>query len=106
MSESNNKTKTIPTQAQQLKAADKTKKASSQGKQVSKEQPILKKATMKMMRKVCLGQQSRKCQLNNKSSSSKTKINRKKYNQRSQVFQTDSLKDQRMSFRFKINLKL
>ena len=70
LSELNNNHQTSATQTKQLEAAEKSNTSShDQGKQASKEKPVLKKATLEMMRKDWQKQQQRERQMNNKPSS-------------------------------------
>ena len=80
MSASNNVTKTTTTQTKTPTTAEQTKTTPplNQGSQASKEQPILKQATLEMMRKDWQKQQQRECQLNNKPSFPKTKTSNAK----------------------------
>ena len=74
---------------QQSTTNDKEKSTSSQGqgKQASKEEPVLKKATLEMMRKDWQKQQQRERQMNNKSSSPNT--NKQNKNDKSQKQSTN-----------------
>ena len=78
MSESNNVTKTTTTQTKTSTTAEQMKTTSSlnQGNQASKEQSVLKKATLEMMRKDWQKQQQN--QQNNKPSSPKNKTSNAK----------------------------
>ena len=80
MSESNNVSKTTTTQTKTTTTAEQTKTTSSlnQGNQASKEQPVLKKATLEMMRKDWQKQQQKERQQNNKPSSPKNKTSNAK----------------------------
>ena len=80
MSASNNVTKTTTTQTKTPTTDEQTKTTPplNQGSQASKEQPVLKKATLEMMRKDWQKQQQRERQLNNKPSSPKTKTSNAK----------------------------
>ena len=80
MSASNNVTKTTTTQTKTPTTDEQTKTTPPlyQGSQASKEQPVLKKATLEMMRKDWQKQQQRERQLNNKPSSPKTKTSNAK----------------------------
>ena len=80
MSESNNVTKTKTTQTKTTTTAEQTKTTSSlnQGNQASKEQPVLKKATLEMIRKDWQKQQQKERQQNNKPSSPKNKTSNAK----------------------------
>ena len=80
MSESNNVTKTTTTQTKTTTTAEQMKTTSSlnQGNQASKEQPVLKKATLEMMRKDWQKLQQKERQQNNKPSSPKNKTSNAK----------------------------
>ena len=70
LSEQSNSQQTSATQTKQLEAAENSNTSShDQGKQASKEKPVLKKATLEMMRKDWQRQQQRERQMNNKPSS-------------------------------------
>ena len=83
------KRKTQNSHPQQSATNDKEKSTSSQGqgKQASKEVPVLKKATLEMMRKDWRKQQQRERQMNNKSSSPNT--NKQNKNDKSQKQSTN-----------------
>ena len=111
MSASNNVTKTTTTQTKTPITAEQTKTTQplNQGSQASKEQPILKQATLEMMRKDWQKQQLRECQLNNKplfflKPKHPMQKSHKKHNRTNPLFQTDKRKVQKMSFNFTINL--
>ena len=80
MSESNNVTKTTTTQTKTTTTAEQTKTTSTlnQGNQASKEQPVLKKDTLEMMRKDWQKQPQKERQQNNKPSSPKNKTSNAK----------------------------
>ena len=78
LSETSYDQQTSATQIKQLEAAEKSNTSPhDQGKQASKEKPVLKKATLEMMRKDWQKQQQRERQMNNKPSSNKTSTNTK-----------------------------
>ncbi|MES9994336.1 MAG: hypothetical protein ABW098_20495, partial [Candidatus Thiodiazotropha sp.] len=79
-SEPNNKQQSSTTQTKQVTVTENTNTASapSQGKQTSKEEPVLKNATLEMMRKDWQKQQRRERQLNNKPPSPKANKDKKK----------------------------
>ena len=84
----NQQTSTTQTkQLEQLEAAEKSNTSSpDQGKQASKEKPVLKKTTLEMMRKDWQKQQQRERQMNNKPSSpNKTSANTKDKPQKKQT---------------------
>ena len=87
LSDLSNNQQTSATQTKQLEAADKSNTPShDQGKQASKEKPVLKKATLEMMRKDWQKQQQRERQMNNKPSSpNKTPANKKDKPQKKQT---------------------
>ena len=87
LSDLSNNQQTPAMQAKQLEAAEKSNTSShDQCKQASKEKPVLKKATLEMVRKDWQKQQQRERQMNNKPSSpNKTSANTKDKPQKKQT---------------------
>ena len=101
LSELSNNQQTSATQTKQLEAAEKSNISfRDQGKQASKENPVLKKATLEMMRKDWQKQQQRERQMNNKPSSpNKTSTNTKDKPQKKPNKPNTSNREQKGSMR-------
>ena len=106
LSELSNNQQTSATQTKRLEAAEKSNTSShDQDRQASKETPVLKKATLEMMRKDWQKQQQRERQMNSKlSSPNKTSTNTKDKPHKKQTLQTENKKDRKMNLLFRINL--